>query len=370
MRILHVYKTYYPDNKGGVEEVIRQLGCFGLKHGFSSEIFTFSTQPQKPFEFEAVPVHHMKLNFELSSTPFSLKGILKFRSIAQDFDIIHYHYPFPFGDILKLTSGLNKPSLVTYHSDIIKQKYLKYIYFPLEQWFLRDVDKIVCTSSNYLKTSKNLQRFKEKTSVIPLGLNRISSSGQLHPKTDEFLSHFNKPFFLFIGSLRNYKGIHHLLEAARSVKEHFVVIGGGKNFSFWKKYVEDQKLTNVHMLGFLDDVDKFAILKKCICLVLPSSHRSEAFGMVLLEASICSKPMISTELGTGTSFVNLNHETGLVIEAGNTEQLVDACHFIKNNPKLASKMGKNARQRYEITFTAEKMCASYAEIYRQLLDES
>ena len=92
--------------------------------------------------------------------------------------------------------------------------------------------------------------------------------------------------------------------------------------------------------------------------------------MVLLEASLCSKPMISTELGTGTSFVNLNHETGLVIEAGNTEQLVDACHFIINNPKLASKMGKNARQRYESTFTAEKMCASYAEIYRQLLDDS
>lgn len=367
MKIIHIYKTYYPEDKGGVSETIRQLSNCGAEYGFHNEVFTFSKSPQPHLTFEGTKVRQMKTNLEVASTPFSLEALTKFASVVKDFDVINYHYPFPFGDLMKFTSLVSKPSIVTYHSDIVKQRMLRYAYYPLEQLFLKKVDRIVCTSESYLNTSINLQKFKHKTSVIPLGLNPIEPLEQVSEPTIRFLKNRNRPFMLFIGALRNYKGLKNLYEAAQQVDCDFVIIGGGKSFGVWQKYLIEHNMFNVHMLGAVNEVDKIAILKQCACLILPSSMRSEAFGLVLLEACMYSKAMISTELGTGTSFVNVNDETGLVIKANRTDQLVNACNFIINDPEAAKKMGQNARKRYEAKFTASIMSQNYAKLYRSVL---
>jgi rhamnosyl/mannosyltransferase len=121
---------------------------------------------------------------------------------------------------------------------------------------------------------------------------------------------------------------------------------------------------NVTMVGAVSDADKLALLQLCTALVLPSHLRSEAFGVVLLEASRAGKPMISCELGTGTSYVNIGGVTGVVVPPADVGALAAAMQMLWHDPGAASALGKAARRRFEDLFKAETMCKQYADLYR------
>jgi rhamnosyl/mannosyltransferase len=129
------------------------------------------------------------------------------------------------------------------------------------------------------------------------------------------------------------------------------------------------KLKNVHFIGALPDVDKVALLQLCYAVVFPSHLRSEAFGLSLLEGAMFGKPMISSEIGTGTSYINVNGETGIVVEPSNPEAFRNAMKTLWDNPNIAAAMGKRAEERYWELFTAEQMAANYAKLYQELLAE-
>ena len=129
-------------------------------------------------------------------------------------------------------------------------------------------------------------------------------------------------------------------------------------------------LDNVHFAGYVDDEVKVALFDLCRALVFPSFLRSEAYGVTLLEAAMFGKPMISAEIGTGTSFINQHGNTGIVVEADNSEVLRRAMDLMQEQPERAAQMGAAARQRYEELFTGELMGQRYARLYRQVLDES
>lgn len=370
MRVLHVYKTYFPDNYGGVPEIIRQL-CNGMKiHGIESEVFTLSKNPiQKKTKFEDHFVHNAKIDFELLSTPFSFESIKKFRLQAKDFDLIHYHYPNPFGDLLKLSSGLNQPSIVTYHSDIVRQKFSKYIYYPLEKYFLNSVEKIVCTSDKYKETSSVLKKYESKTLTISLGVSLNQSLINNEKYKNKWKNKLPKKFFLFLGVMRNYKGLDSLIEAAVSMQGNIVFCGDGPELQNLQNFADNNNMSNVYFTGKVDEVNKTALLDLCTGLVLPSHLRSEAFGLVLLEAAMRSKPLISTELNTGTSYVNEHGKTGLVVPTNNPPALRAAMERILLNSTLVKEMGAAAKKRYKKYFTAEKMCAEYSDVYRKILED-
>ena len=370
MRVLHVYKTYYPNGFGGVPEVIKQL-CIGMRaHGIESEVFTMTKNPpQSRIKFGDHFVYCAKIDFEILSTPFSFQSIEMFRKYAKNFDIIHYHYPYPFGDLLKLLSGLERPSIVTYHSDIVRQRVAKYFYYSLQQYFLNSVTKIVCTSDAYKNSSSVLKRYKDKTVSVTLGL---SSENRLTPQkelTQIWQRALPEKFFLFLGVMRKYKGLYTLIRAAKSMQGNIVICGDGPELKGLKNYVKINNMTNVFFTGRVDEQNKAALLDLCTGLVLPSHLRSEAFGLVLLEAAMRSKPLISTELNTATSFVNKNGVTGVVVPKEDSYALRDAMELILQNPKLAKKMGLAARARYEKYFTGELMCAEYSSIYREAFRE-
>ncbi|MDE1993901.1 MAG: glycosyltransferase family 4 protein [Rhizobiaceae bacterium] len=368
MKVLHFFKTYWPDTFGGIERTIHAIATGVQPYGIQSDVLSLSDRPKaNSLPFDGHAAHKAHLDFEFASTGFSREVFGRFRELSRQADIIHFHFPWPLMDIVHLTSGHGKPTLVTYHSDIVKQKTLLRLYRPLMYRFLGSVDHIVATSPNYLRSSEVLQRFSAKTSVIPLGLDEAG-----YPAADEatkarWRARLPQRFFLFVGVLRYYKGVHILIEAARRCGLEVAIVGDGPMDAELEKQAEG--LGNVHFLGALPDTDKTALLELCHAFAFPSHLRSEAFGLSLVEASMFGKPMISCEIGTGTSYVNIDGETGIVIPPNDPAALAEAMTRLWNDDALASAYGANANSRYRANFTARRMAEGYRAAYQALANE-
>jgi rhamnosyl/mannosyltransferase len=369
-RVLHFYKTYYPDSFGGIEQVIFQL-CEGTAEmGFTSEVLALSPNAHKsPIKIGEHFVHQAQQNIQIASTGFSLSVFRKFAELAKRADIIHLHYPWPFMDVVHFASQHGKPTVVTYHSDIIRQQNLLKLYRPLKNRFLSSVDCIVATSPNYLLTSPVLNRYREKVVEITYGLNKSAYPISTPERLESWRSKLGSKFFLFVGVLRYYKGLHILLEAMQGTDYPVVIMGSGPVETELKEYALQLNLKNIYFLGALPDEDKVALIQLCYAVVFPSHLRSEAFGLSLLEGAMFGKPMISSEIGTGTSYINVDNETGVVVPPSNPDAFREAMRFLWDNPSIAAEMGRQAELRYWALFTANQMATSYAALYRKLMQK-
>lgn len=369
MRILHVFKTYYPDTFGGVEQVIRQLSAATTQLGLSNRVFTLSRQADvTPMVYDgATTVVRAQTHFDMASTPMSVSAIGLFRKEVAQADLVHYHYPWPFGDLLHLAAGTSKPALLTYHSDIVRQRVLMHAYRPLLGRFFANVKAVVPTSPNYLQSSPVLQRYRDKTTVIPIGLDEESYPKPGQARLRHWERELGKNFFLFVGVLRYYKGLHILLDACVDNDSQVVIVGAGPVEADLKQQAIELGLTNVRFLGAVSDEDKVALLKLCGAVVFPSHLRSEAFGVTLLEGAMHGKPLISSEIGTGSSYVNIDGLTGIVVPPNDPAALRSAMRRVGTDAQLAAEMGQRARERFDELFTAQQMARSYVELYRQVL---
>ncbi len=371
MRILHFYRTAFPDTMGGIEQVIHQLALGASQSGIEVDVLSLSSDKQiKSIEFNGYWTHRAHLDFQLASTGFSLSVIRQFSRLAKKADVIHYHFPWPFMDVVHFVTGVKKPTIVTYHSDIIRQKELLFIYRPLMNRFLGSVDRIVATSPNYRATSQVMVRYSDKTSVIPIGLDKATYPKPSQDRMKYWSERLGGKFFLFIGVIRYYKGLHILLSASKGTDYPIVIVGAGPIEQQLKIEVTRLGLERVHFLGFLPDEDKVALLTLCYSVVFPSHLRSEAFGISLLEGAMYGKPLISSEIGTGTTFINIANETGLVVPPSDPIALREAMQYLWQHPEQAAIMGKKAQERYWRLFTAERMVNSYVDLYKELMDES
>lgn len=369
MRILHFYKTAFPDTMGGVEQVINQLARGASKLGIHSDVLSLTASHDGPatIEMDGYRTHRARQNLEIASTGFSASAFFRFTSLARQADMIHYHFPWPFMDLVHFASRIKKPALVTYHSDIVRQQSLLKIYQPLKARFLASMDRIVATSPNYAASSDVLEKHADHLSVIPIGLDRASYPEPTPERIDHWRQKLGPRFFLFVGVLRYYKGLHILIEAAKNTCFPVVIVGAGPVEAELKAQAARLGVSNVHFLGHLPDEDKVALLKLSYGIVFPSHLRSEAFGISLLEGAMFGKPMISSEIGTGTTFINIKGETGLVIPPSDPIALRQAMCYLWERPDVAADMGKRAEARYWQHFTAERMVNAYAELYDQLL---
>jgi rhamnosyl/mannosyltransferase len=284
-------------------------------------------------------------------------------------DLIHYQYPWPFADMLHLAAGRDKPAVLTYQSDIVRQRLLMPVYRPLMRRFFATMRAIVPTSPNYLMTSEPLQDYRDKTTIIPLGLDETSYPEPAAERLAHWRKEAGEDFFLFVGVLRYYKGLHILLDACVNSESRVVIVGAGPVEAELKQQAARLGLTNVQFLGAVGDEDKVALLKLCRAVVFPSHLRSEAFGMTLLEGAMVGKPLISSEIGTGSSYINIDGVTGLVVPPGDPAALRAAMARLKQDDALAAQLGRGARERFEELFTAQKMAQSYAALYQRVLEE-
>ena len=368
MRVLHLFKTYFPDSMGGIEQVIFQLCQSGISHGIHSEVLTLSQNPQ-PSEVMVADhrVHRAKLNLQIASTGLSYSVLGRFRALAEQVDLIHYHFPWPFMDLIHFIAGIEKPVVVSYHSDIVRQKHLMRLYAPLMRRFLDRADRLVVASPNYVETSEVLARYRDKTRVIPYGLDQSTYPQPAPERLEHWRQRLGERFFLFVGVLRYYKGLHVLLEAAAGTDYPVVIAGAGPMEQALRSQTAALGLRNVHFLGRIDEADKSALLTLCSAFVFPSHLRSEAFGISLLEAAMFGKPLISCEIGTGTSFINQHERTGLVVPPDDPKALRQAMSRLWQAPDDMAAMGARAREHYLATFTSVEMGKSMSGLYEEVL---
>lgn len=370
MRVLHFFKTYLPDSVGGIEQVIFQLCESGARQGIEGQVLTLSADPHPAIlKLGQHEVHRARLDIQFASTGFSYSVFKQFREMAAEADVVNYHFPWPFMDLVHFMSGMNKPCVATYHSDIIRQRHLLKLYRPLMNRFLGSVDRIVAASPNYLHTSDVLQQFPDKTRVIPYGLNKAGYPQPDSERMARWRQRLGERFFLFVGVMRYYKGLHILLDALKDVDYPVVIVGAGPLEAELHAQAAALGLRNLHFLGRLGDEDKVALLQLSYAIVFPSHLRSEAFGISLLEGAMYGKPMISSEIGTGTSYINIHGETGLVVPPSDPLAFRAAMRQLWDNPEQAAQMGLKAEARYRQLFTADEMGRRWSELYQELLEE-
>lgn len=376
MKVLHVYRTYFPDPPGGLQEAIRQV-CLGIRQfGVESRIFTLSPTPY-PTEIEAPEGRVIRSRSWAAPASCDLGGLdslMKFRALVGWADVIHYHFPWPFADVLHALNGSRKPAVMTYHSDIVRQRYLGEVYGPLMRRTLRSMAAVVATSPTYARTSPVLTQVvaPDRVRMIPLGIEDYNTAAPDLAEEARLLAHFplpDGPYLMALGVLRRYKGLHTLVQAANRIDGALVVAGSGPEGPALKKLAGELGVTNIVFTGQVTEAEKVALLRNCRGLVLPSHLRSEAFGMVLVEASMFGKPMICCEVESGTSYVNLHGTTGLVVPPEAPDSLADACNTLLADEGRARAMGVEARTRYENLFSGAALGRAYSALYRDVVQE-
>jgi rhamnosyl/mannosyltransferase len=370
IKVLHCFKTYVTESKGGIEQVIFQLSEGCRDFGIESQVFYLSKDGAQ----DNIPVgshyaYSARLDFYLASTGFSFSALKKFMKLVRAVDIVHYHFPWPYMDLLHFVGRVKKPSVVSYHSDVVKQKYLLKLYEPLMHHFLGKMEMIFVSSPNYINSSPVLPRYADKVSMIPFGLDESTYPTPESSLLDQWRKKTGDRFFLFVGALRYYKGLDFLIEAARLTQYPLVIVGGGFMEQALRERVAAQGLDNVTFVGTASDADKNALLTLCEAFVFPSHLRSESFGVSLLEAAMYGKPLISCEIGTGTTYINIADQTGYVVPPGDAGALAEAMNKVWENPARAAEMGRQARLRYERVFSIGSMVESYADAYHKVLDK-
>lgn len=368
LRVLHVYRTYFPDTQGGLEEAIRQIAAATRPHGIESRVFTLSAAAAPAVtSVDGVAVHRARRSFEIASCGVSWAAPRVFRPLAVWAEVIHVHYPWPFADLLCLLARPRRPIVLTYHSDIVRQRVLAPLYAPLRRVFFRRLAAVVVTSPGYAATSPVLRALGERVRVIPLGLAETRYAAPEAERIAAWRARLGEGFALFVGVLRTYKGLDVLLDAAAGAALRIVIAGDGPLRAHLERRIAREGLAGVTLLGRVEDADKTALLHLCAAVVLPSDRRSEAFGLSLVEGAMAGKPLVSTDLGTGTSYVNIDGETGLVVPPADAAALAAALARLSSDPACAAAMGRAARARYEAHLDGRAMGEAYAALYREMV---
>jgi glycosyltransferase involved in cell wall biosynthesis len=211
---------------------------------------------------------------------------------------------------------------------------------------LKKAKKIFVSNPNLIESSNHLRKFKEKCVVIPFGvdLEKFKLNEEIKKEVEDIKKRYKPPIILSIGRYVYYKGFEYLIEAAKNVKAKFLIIGEGALKEKYENIIKKLNLEDkVFLIPHVENLIPYYYA--CDLFVLPSIALSEAFGIVLLEAMVCGRPLISTEVGTGTSFINQDGITGFVIEPKNSKILSEKINAILENEKLKEKFSQNSLRR-------------------------
>ena len=383
VKILHVYKDY-PPILGGIENHVRLLAEGQAASGH--DVTVLVTNPKGTHTIvsieNGVRVIRAGRLATVASAPLSLA--LPWQLLHQRPDVVHLHFPYPVGEVSQWLLRRGRATVLTYHSDVVRQAGILRFYRPLLARILHSVDAIIIGSppmagSTYLAAHQAklhlipygipLARFQAAPAAADLARVRAHYLPDISPALP--LPHSplpprpSAPLLLFVGRLRYYKGLDTLIRALPDIPARLLVVGIGPLEGEWRALAQEAGVAGrVAWLGEVPDVDLPALYHLADLFVLPGSHPSEAFGLVQVEAMAAGLPVICTELGTGTSYVNRDGVTGLVVPPRDPTALAAAINRLLADPDLRARMGAAARARVAAEFDLDVMIDRVLELYR------
>jgi glycosyltransferase involved in cell wall biosynthesis len=363
MRIVHVYKDIFPV-LGGMENHIRLL-CRELARDADFDVrilVTNTTRLSDVVSLDGVQVTRTGRLATVASTPISPRLPMELRRLRPD--IVHLHFPYPLGEVAALVATPSVPTVITYQSDVVKQRAILRLYAPLLRTVLKRATRILVTSDAYLQSSPWLQPVRDRCLIVPLGID-LGPFLNLQRKGDG-------RSILFVGRFRYYKGLQFLVEAMPHIPgATLTLVGSGPmEGALLNRAIELGVTDRIRFVSGVSDADLPGYYERADVFVLPASERSEAFGLVLVEACAAALPCISTELGTGTSYVNRDGVTGMVVEPRNPMALAEACNSLLANPDVRRVLGAQARARAQSLFDIRRVAAQVGAIYRDIAKDS
>jgi rhamnosyl/mannosyltransferase len=375
MKILHVYKDYYPV-LGGIENHIKWQAEGMQARGHQVRVLVTNTGRRTVTEsIRGVSVVKTGRQFNVSSAPVSFELPRYLRQLGRDSDIVHLHAPYPPGELAQLAVRAGQRTVITYHSDIVKQATLLKFYAPFLRRILRRADAIFVSNPTYAQGSRFLRPHLGKIEVIHFGidLSRFALTDEVLCQAKQLRQRFGPaPIVLFVGRLRYYKGVEVLIRAMERVKSaRCVVVGVGPMETQIRDLVRSLDLgERVCLAGNVSDDELPAYYHAADIFVLPSIHRSESLGIVQIEAMASGRPVISTELGTGTSYVNQHEQTGLVVPPEDPQALAQAIERLASDGALRASYGAAALARVQEEFSIDRMLERTEQLYEKVLTKS
>jgi glycosyltransferase involved in cell wall biosynthesis len=367
MKVVHIFKDCYPPTTGGIEQHMHLL-CRKLAQTVDTTILAPSQSIHRVEErLEGVRILRVPEFGRFASTPLCPTAPFELRRLHPD--VVHLHFPNPMGDVTQLLGAFNVPFVITYHADIIKQKFFLPVYRPVLNLLFKKARKLIFSAKENIVGSL-AQEYQDKCVVIPFGVEleafRLRTE---EPAAVEVLRReAGGPIALFVGAARYYKGLDVLLKAMVQVNGRLIVAGRGTQSEFLEQMARDLGVRDrVQFCGEVTSSRLRILLNAADVFVLPSIDRCETFGIGQLEAMVCSKPVISTDLPTGVRSVNRHGITGLVVPPGEPVALADALNRLLSDERLRVELGQAARRRAENEYSADRMVSKTLEVYREVL---
>ena len=364
LRVLHVGK-FYPPFMGGMETHLQSL-CGGLQDLVDLKVIVANDAPHSATDIvDGINVTRLRRTFNFAAAPICPDMSRRIRQ--SEADIIHIHVPNPTAILAYLASRHSACLVVTYHSDIIRQKVLGKAFRPVFERALRRCSAIIATSPNYITSSSILSTFRERCRVIPHGITVEQFQNRDPQATARLREQYGPRIIISVGRLIYYKGFKYLIQAMSKVDGRLLIVGDGPLRSDLEREARERRVADrVLFLGEVPDVTPYYHASDLF--VLPSVARSEAFGIVQLEAMACGKPVINTQLDSGVPFVSLDSVTGITVPPADADSLAKAINLLLDNPDLRSKYGRAARHRVEQEFSLDQMVRRTFHLYTEIAD--
>ena len=364
MKVLQLGK-FYPI-RGGVEKVMEMLTEGLSARGMDCDMLCASFDGKK--ELQVIPLNEhgriivVPTLLKAAGTMIAPKMIGWLRKHKDDYDIIHIHHPDPMAALTLRLSGFHGRVILHWHSDILSQRFFLFFYKPLQNWLIRRAEKIVGTTPVYVRESPHLQHAQDKCTYVPIGIDGLLPDPK---RIGELRTQFpGQKLILSIGRLIPYKGYPYLIDAMALLPEHYrLVIGGtGPLREQLEAQIQQLNLQNrISLIGYVPDADLPSWFGACDCFVLTSTMKTEAFGIVQIEAMSCHKPVVATRIPqSGVSWVNEDGVSGRNVTPGKPEEYAAAIQEVTEN---AAKFGESAYLRFLNCFTREQMILKIKELY-------
>ncbi|HEV7684568.1 MAG TPA: glycosyltransferase [Pyrinomonadaceae bacterium] len=366
IRVLHVGK-YYPPYHGGMESHLEGLSN-ELNRLVDLEVIVANTSWRTADEIvDGIKVTRVGKLFDLQSAPICPDLVRRIRRAKSD--IIHIHWPNPSAVLAYLASGHRGRLVITYHSDVVRQRTLAAAFTPMLRAALKRARAIIVSSPNYIDGSYVLPEFRSRCRVIPFGV-----SGDYFQQFDPHVvkrirEEYGPRIVLGVGRMVYYKGFEYLVRAMANVDGRLLLIGRGPlREPLTELAAEIGVASRVTFLSEVTDIRPY--YQAADVFALSSVMRSEAFGIVQLEAMACGKPVINTQLDSGVTFVSPHGVSGLTVPPENSAALSDGINQLLDRPEWRAELGDGARRRVAENFTVDKMVQRTFQLYQDVMNEN